>query len=343
MKMNLESNIILKNKLYQNNYIPEIISWDLTYRCVNNCIHCYQHKVKSKKINELSFERICEILDELYNIGCIEILFSGGEPFVFKKFLDILEYASNLGFIITIFSSGSVVLNESMIRKLEKIKVSQFEFTILGHNPEEHDKITNHIGSYDIMVDNIKKLKKIDKNVILKNILTKNNFDYIDEIENNCKGWGCEYHSSSQIWSPWFEQNSQIHKLKINSNEFEKVFKNSIRKQHNNVKMCNAGYHKGAISPEGFVKPCSIYLDEYNFGSISNNSFAECWDSKIAQEFRLNNSKKYPVNKCIDCNYSEFCEICPALSTWSGDISKPNIELCNETIMKKNIYEKYQK
>lgn len=64
---------------------------DLTYRCNNNCRHCWlwiPSDAKEKE-NELSFGEIKRIVDEAKNMGCQSWSISGGEPMLRPDFIDI--------------------------------------------------------------------------------------------------------------------------------------------------------------------------------------------------------------------------------------------------------------
>ena len=55
---------------------------DLTYRCNNNCLHCWLRlspDAKEKK-EELSFKEIKSIVDQAKALGCRSWSISGGEP-----------------------------------------------------------------------------------------------------------------------------------------------------------------------------------------------------------------------------------------------------------------------
>ena len=58
---------------------------------------------------ELSLEEHVTLLDELVEMGCLWILYTGGEVFARKDFLDIYAEAKKRGFLITIFTNGTMI------------------------------------------------------------------------------------------------------------------------------------------------------------------------------------------------------------------------------------------
>ena len=65
---------------------------DLTYRCNNNCRHCYINlpaNDKEAKGKELSLEEISAIANEAVSMGAVWCLITGGEPLLREDFADI--------------------------------------------------------------------------------------------------------------------------------------------------------------------------------------------------------------------------------------------------------------
>jgi len=58
--------------------IPLSVQGDLTYRCNDNCAHCYNGRPRDYP--EISTEQWKQIIDRLWAIGIPHIVFTGGEP-----------------------------------------------------------------------------------------------------------------------------------------------------------------------------------------------------------------------------------------------------------------------
>ena len=63
---------------------------DLTYRCNNNCLHCWLwlSSQSSEVREELSFDEIRLIVDDARRLGCKAWKISGGEPMLRPDFLE---------------------------------------------------------------------------------------------------------------------------------------------------------------------------------------------------------------------------------------------------------------
>lgn len=78
-------------------HLPLEASIDLTYRCNNNCRHCWLRIAPSapEKKKELSFEEIKDIVEQSRKLGTRKWSISGGEPMLRPDFADIFEYITS--------------------------------------------------------------------------------------------------------------------------------------------------------------------------------------------------------------------------------------------------------
>ena len=57
---------------------PITLVWDITYKCNFKCLHCYIND--GKKRNELSSQKLENLIKEFANCGVFYIDIGGGEP-----------------------------------------------------------------------------------------------------------------------------------------------------------------------------------------------------------------------------------------------------------------------
>src|SRR5229473_3371233 len=84
---------------------------ELTYGCNLHCVHCYTDCYNRPDLikQELRYEEVTCVLDQLAEEGCLWVCFTGGEIFMRKDFLDIYAYAKQKGFLITLFTNGTLL------------------------------------------------------------------------------------------------------------------------------------------------------------------------------------------------------------------------------------------
>ena len=88
---------------------------ELTARCNNNCTHCYinlPEKDKNAKDLELSFDKICALIDEAQVLGVLWVTLSGGEPLLRKDFIKIYRYLKEKGMLVSVFTNAALITDE---------------------------------------------------------------------------------------------------------------------------------------------------------------------------------------------------------------------------------------
>ena len=128
--------------------IPISGSIELTQRCNNQCIHCYNNLSigdQNARGEELTLGEYRRILDEIAAAGCLWLLLTGGEIFIRKDFLDIYTYARQKGFLITLFTNGTLIDHE-VADQLAQLPPFSIEITIYGHSKQTYESITKIPG-----------------------------------------------------------------------------------------------------------------------------------------------------------------------------------------------------
>lgn len=89
------------------------------------------------------------VLDEAKELGVNEIAFSGGEPLLWDYIEDAISASLSLGIHTILYTTGNALNAEMMVRKFHAIGLDRVVFSIFGTNPEQHEAVTNHKGSFD--------------------------------------------------------------------------------------------------------------------------------------------------------------------------------------------------
>ena len=88
---------------------------------------------------------IHRILDQLRDIGCFYLGFTGGEPFMRNDIMDILWYAKKSGFEVIIYSNGSLI-DEKIADELADLRPNKVDITIPGMSKDVFEKISGDDG-----------------------------------------------------------------------------------------------------------------------------------------------------------------------------------------------------
>gem|GEM_PF-277756 len=299
---------------------------DITYRCPQNCIHCY---IDHRHLYELSTTEIEKILKDARKLNALFITYSGGEVFLRKDFEDILKITKRLGFSIKIITSGYLI-SEKEIEIIYKYKLTSVGISLYSLVPEIHDKITGVKGSCERTTNAIKMLTKRGINTVVKTSIMKQNYREYPELIKWIRSLGNNvYAQYDMVITPSMELRSGVRSLNIPFSEKKRLYKilkdiehkedlkveeleDSKREEIGNESVtCYAGITGLYIAPDGKVYPCV----EWNelLGDLRKESLIDMWKySKRIKEIKSLRIKDY--KKCYSCKYLYVCSICPGLN-----------------------------
>jgi len=173
----------LKNKLsiipsllkvyFLNKRVPLIVSWMLNNRCNRKCSYCNLPRIKSK---ELTTKQIFSIIDELKDLGCQRIGFTGGEPLLRQDIGEIINYCVSKNIFIGLVSNGSLV--PKRIKEIKNLDLLQLSID----GPEKINDQQRYKGSYKEVIKAVRAAKQHNLRVWLTCVLTKHNIQYVNKI-----------------------------------------------------------------------------------------------------------------------------------------------------------------
>lgn len=117
---------------------PSFVQIDLTNNCNNNCIGCWCNSplLEEKKISPdvklqmLPYQRVIQLIDELYRLGTRHIYYAGGgEPFMHPKIMNILAYTKKKGMECFVNTNFTLV-DEKCVRELVDLGVDSLIVSI---------------------------------------------------------------------------------------------------------------------------------------------------------------------------------------------------------------------
>jgi MoaA/NifB/PqqE/SkfB family radical SAM enzyme len=106
--------------------VPFSVQLDLTYRCNENCVHCY---LDHDDHGEMTTVEIKHLLKEMAEAGVFILTLSGGEIFMRKDFFEILEYARALTFCIKL-KTNAVLIGEAQAARIRDLGVESIQVSI---------------------------------------------------------------------------------------------------------------------------------------------------------------------------------------------------------------------
>jgi len=294
----------------------------LTFKCPNNCIHCYAGG--PHETVELNTAQWKEVIDCISQIGIFIVTFTGGEPTLREDLPELLQYAQNKGMVTGLITNGRKLKDKEYVKTLEKAGLDFVQVTLESHKPKIHDLMTAAEGSWKETVVGIKNAVRSQIYVTTNTTLSKYNapdflrtIDYVNEL--GVAAFGC----NSLIYSGKANAVSQEFALSI------EVLESLLTKIHEKaqqlnlkflwytptqycrldpvqlglgVKSCTAAMINMCIGPNGDVYPCQSYFE--SLGNILVNKWEQIWNHPLAVRIR---SREYVEPKCKDCPQLQVC------------------------------------
>jgi AdoMet-dependent heme synthase len=131
--------------------VPAAVHFDLTYRCHQDCLHCYLPQAIRRGDGagaELDTPQVKQVLDQLAAAGAFFLTLSGGEVFMRQDLLDIIAYARQQNFAVALMTSGLRTAETGVVRQLKDLGVLNIYLSLYSLNPAVHDHLTQTPGSW---------------------------------------------------------------------------------------------------------------------------------------------------------------------------------------------------
>jgi MoaA/NifB/PqqE/SkfB family radical SAM enzyme len=119
---------------------PEHVYFPLTNRCNLRCQMCDISKNPSSIEEELSTDKIKEIIAQIKDMGIKHIIFSGGEPLLRQDLFEIIQFSVEKSIEMVDLITNGMLLNDDIIQRLIKLKLNHITISLDGLE-ENNDSI----------------------------------------------------------------------------------------------------------------------------------------------------------------------------------------------------------
>lgn len=307
--------------------IPMHVHLELTYRCNLRCIHCYC--VEDRKRQELSYQEITDLLDQLAEAGGFFLTLTGGEVFTREDFFDIAFYAKKKNFAIRVFTNGTLI-DETAADRLAELKPMSVEFSLYGTNSDIHDGITKVKGSFEKTRRAIGLMKERNVPIFLKTVVMKQNLKECAGLFKLSKELGAESRFTFDI-TPRNDGSTGPLEHRLDGDGIFEFVSGDIPEQWEYInapsdgeaaqrRTCTPARNGCAISPYGDVHPCAQLL--LPIGNVRQKRFSEIWNSDLEALSYIRSIKTFSdIKGCADCKDLWLCRRCHGLAYLeSGDV-----------------------
>lgn len=308
--------------------LPLEAELDLTYRCNNNCRHCWLRIPADAEdaSEELSADRIREIVEEARSLGCRTWSISGGEPLLRPDFADIFEIIIKRAASFTLNTNGTLLTPSTARLFAERGKnKGKILISIYGSEADIHDHITRTPGSHEALLQGIACLREARAEFTLQIVVMKDNFgDYgkmVEWAESRNIPWrlGASWLYLSAAGDP--TKNREIREQRLPPEDvieldgpLSPLFEGKSEKAEKTIRLyagCIAekkGFH---VDPYGGMSFCSLVKDPSLRYDLKNGTVVKGWDNFIPSVAdRIFEGEEYARN-CAICGMRRDCPWCP--------------------------------
>jgi radical SAM protein with 4Fe4S-binding SPASM domain len=305
----------------------------LTYRCQNDCPHCYVGRPKD--FPTLSTEEWKAVIDRCWQQGIPHLTFTGGEATLRHDLVELVQYAEDVGLVTGLQTNGRRLRDRAYLDELLVAGLDHIQITLESHDPGIHDRMVGVDGAWKETVEGIKTVVDADVYMMTNTTMTTENVQGIEET----------IALAASLGVPTFGCNSLIYSgaaVAVGSGlreaELEPILERvkAATEEHHlrliwytptqyceldpvgmelGIKGCTAAKYNMCVEPNGDVIPCQSYY--VALGNILTDPWETIWDHELARYLR---NRDFMMEKCHDCPDRVLCGGgCPLYTQHHGE------------------------
>ena len=292
----------------------------LTYRCNNDCPHCYN--ARPRDYAEISTSQWLQIIDRLWEIGIPHIVFTGGEPTLRSDLPELIAHAELKGQITGLNTNARRLGDTEFLMKLVDAGLDHVQITVESHDPAIHDSMVHARRAWKQTIAGLQNTLDTPLYVMTNTTMLKQNSPYLEQTLDFL----------AEVGVPTIGLNALIysgHGLSVGTGLAERelpALLDLARKKTDEygqrliwytptqychfdpmqlelgVKGCTAALYNMCVEPDGAVLPCQSYYKP--LGNMLSDPWREIWEHKLANNLR---QRHYIPDKCTDCSLLAEC------------------------------------
>ena len=301
---------------------PICLTWELTYACNLECVHCLRSSGR-RDPHELSTAEAKLVLDELHDLQVFYINIGGGEPMIRRDFFELVEYSIARGIGVK-FSTNGAFIDADKARRLAYLDYLDVQISLDGTDASTNDAVRGE-GSYATAIRAMDHLRDAGFGPFkISVVVTRHNVGQLDEFKSLADSYGAQLRITrlrpsgrgADSWHdlhPTNAQQREIYDWLIEHGDRvltgDSFFHLNALGDENlpGLNLCGAGRVVCLIDPIGDVYACPFVIhDEFKAGNVRDaGGFAEVWKrSELFRDLREPQS----AGACSSCGSYDACQ-----------------------------------
>lgn len=291
----------------------------VTYRCNNDCHHCYNARERS--FAEFSTEQWKQVIDKAWALGIPHIVFTGGEPTLRDDLPELIAHAEANGQITGLNTNARRLSDPNFVKRLVDAGLDHVQITVESCDADIHNKMVN-ARAFDQTIRGVKNALQTRLFVMTNTTMLRDNvesipatLDFLAELGVPTIGLNALIYSGhgasvgtglpERDLTPLLEMARQ----KTDARGQRLIWYTPTQYCHFDpvqmqlgVKGCTAAQYNMCVEPNGDVLPCQSYYQP--LGNILRDEWDTIWNHKLS--VKLRERQDLPL-KCEGCALLAEC------------------------------------
>jgi len=161
--------------------IPLAVLLELTHRCPLQCPYCSNPVEMERTSNELTTEEWKRVLNELAEIGVLQVHFSGGEPTARKDIVELVRHASELDLYTNLITSA-VLLNRDKLEALADAGLAHIQISFQGSEASLADRVGGFRNGHAKKIEVARWARELELPLTVNAVMHRQNLDQLESI-----------------------------------------------------------------------------------------------------------------------------------------------------------------
>jgi radical SAM protein with 4Fe4S-binding SPASM domain len=304
---------------------PYRLDLALTYRCNNDCAHCYniEHpSLTSGTKSELSTADWIRVLDRAWDLGIPHIIFTGGEPTLREDLPELIAHAEQNGQITGLNTNARRLSDPHYVEKLVAAGLDHVQITVESHSAEVHDLMVRKKGAFPQTIAGLKNALASSLYVMTNTTMLRTNahtipatLDFLADTGVPTVGLNALIHSGrGAVVGTGLAESELAPLLEVARRKTEARGQRLIWYTPTQycgfdpmaldlgVKGCTAALYNMCLEPDGGVLPCQSYY--HPLGNFLTDDWDAIWNHDLAVSLR---ERQALPKKCTGCSLLAEC------------------------------------
>ena len=291
----------------------------LTYRCNNDCHHCYN--ARERNFAELDTDHWKQVIDKAWALGIPHIIFTGGEPTLRDDLPELIAHAEGNGQITGLNTNARRLSDPAYVQKLVEAGLDHVQITVESCEAEIHNRMVN-ARAFEQTIKGVKNALATRLFVMTNTTMLRDNvhsipatLDFLADLGVPTVGLNALIYSghgaSVGTGLPESELKPllEVARQKTEVNGQRLIWYTPTQYCHFDpvqmelgVKGCMAAQYNMCVEPNGDVLPCQSYYQP--LGNLLRDPWDSIWNHKLS--VKLRERQDLPL-KCEGCALLSEC------------------------------------